>query len=151
MRSVELEYAEGAATILDAHGSSRLTYLTAEFEPFSGQFRPDLTFEPTAGRNVGQVFVAELRFSPRRSRSLPLVETVVEHREFVAEALGRRVVYALAVGNLVGARDQSRFAERDIKILDMITSGKSLAASVCDWSRSWRGEGRASLVPIPKD
>lgn len=151
MRSVELEYAEGAAAILEAHGSIALPYLTAEFQPFSSQFRPDLIFEPTVGRNKGKVFVAELRFSPRGLAAMPSLLSVVEHREFVAETLGRHVVYALAVGNAVGTEDRIRFAESDISILDRMTSGEALAAGVLDWARTWRGGGRAGLVLIPDD
>lgn len=51
---IELEIVSAAAKELKHLGLATVEYITAEFSPFSDQFRPDLTFRPSAPPNTGR-------------------------------------------------------------------------------------------------
>lgn len=80
----ELNIVTIAAGMLQSFGRASVKYITAEFAPFSDQFRPDLIFWPDA--MPGHVFFVEYRLASSHMFQKPadaLARQLAEHRDFV--------------------------------------------------------------------
>ena len=83
LQAPELRFAEKFCTLLREYGSARLEYVTAEFQPFSNQQRPDVAFLPGSGGFKGQLVFFEIKFAPTTWRS----QNLAEHRKLALETL----------------------------------------------------------------
>ncbi len=132
-RRMELDQANAAIPSLKPLGDVSLVYATAEFAPFSNQFRPDLVFVPSIGRKSGQIFFAEFRFGRSKRLSQEEVALLPEHRSFVYESEGE-IEYALATDEKLPPDTLAWLGEHDIQALDSIKSTSDLVAAILDWS-----------------
>src|SRR5688572_19086378 len=84
----ELEFAEHVAEHLHAHGNVELRYITAEFAPFTSQFKPDVLFQPKSGPNRGTLYFVEFKLAHGRPLLPHEIGALVEHRQFAMESIG---------------------------------------------------------------
>lgn len=133
-----LDAANTAQALLSAQGSVELAYLTAEFEPFSSNQRPDLMFLPATGPNAGRWFVVELRVDASARVKLPPVAALIEHRRFLQEELKDAYVFFAVATYLseLDPRDVAELAVAGVEVLGAIDSGRTLADAVVAWARS---------------
>ncbi|GAA6136510.1 hypothetical protein NBRC116583_02570 [Arenicella sp. 4NH20-0111] len=63
-----LKKAQEFANSLSEYGNASLVYVTAEYEPFSSKFKPDICFKPKTGPNAFKIIFFEVI---RKFYSLP--------------------------------------------------------------------------------
>lgn len=78
MSAPELAFAEKIQRFLQAVGTASLEYITAEFQPFSNQQRPDVVFVPRVGGYEGQTIFIEIKLSAKPIGSARGFQRLVE-------------------------------------------------------------------------
>lgn len=137
MTGFELEVANTAARELRKHGTVKLEYITAEFEPYSSAQRPDLVFWPDTGPNKGCTFFIELRMPANPSRRLPSTDSLQEHKDFLGNFPPNSLFFAIGTSRKIDDDTfRSDVSSRGIEILDNIESGKDLARKILGWSHT---------------
>lgn len=133
-----LEIATKVSHLLSRRGDTSLLYLTAEMEPYSSQFKPDILFVPARGPNSGESFFVELAtFRPRRvarnyTRVLP------EHRDFVIESSDSVTLhYGFATDENLDNELQTALIAQNIKVFVQVKSGEQLAEEIISWTKSF--------------
>lgn len=133
----ELEIVELAARLLRDFGSTTVEYITAEFSPFSAQFRPDLAFRPNA--MPGHTFLVEYRVTPPQGVTASpdaRAKQLAEHRDFVLTDPKTTLHFAFASS---GDRDEELaklLCANSVAYLAPITSSQALADTVYEWANS---------------
>jgi hypothetical protein len=87
MAAPELEFAETVSKLLADLGKTRLEYITAEFQPFSNQQRPDVVFLPKAGGYAGRTIFVEIKLSTKTLVEARSFSHLLEHKTFAEEAM----------------------------------------------------------------
>src|SRR5437762_1045819 len=91
MADPELAFAEALSGLLAGRGTAGLVYITAEMQPFSNQQRPDVVFTPNSGPFASQTIFIEIKLSAKPLKEARSYLNLVEHKEFAAEAIQRRI------------------------------------------------------------
>lgn len=74
-------------------GQCEQLYVTAEFQPFSSAFKPDLLFRPSKGPRLGQLIFMEFTQHFRGLQGRPVIALIEERREFVNSYIQTSVDY----------------------------------------------------------
>jgi hypothetical protein len=117
------------------YGEVSLAYVTAEFAPFSDQFKPDIIFVPKVGANVNATYFIELRLG--RARPLPpaSAKALREHRSFAEEASeGSPFYYGFATDERISSDISVLLADEGVKVFSEITTAESLAYDIAVWA-----------------
>lgn len=128
----EAQIISEAADDLRRNGRVTIEYITAEFAPFSDQFRPDLLF--VSNSTPGSVYFVEFRLTRNVHwrTSSDMLRQLAEHKDFVsAGATGVR--YAFASDCTLSQSSITLLLENGIEFLGPIDSGHSLAEKILDW------------------
>lgn len=137
----ELEIVEAAARLLRDYGSTTVEYITAEFSPFSAQFRPDLAFKPID--MPGHIFLVEYRVSPPQGFTESpeaLAKQLAEHRDFVSTGPMTTLHFAFASSGDRDSELSKSLHANSVEYLAPITSSQVLADTVHEWAESIRRE-----------
>lgn len=122
MAAPELAFAEELRDLLNSHGSARLEYITAEFQPFSNQQRPDIVFAPRHGGFVGQPIFIEVKLSTKPIRDGHGLRILVDHKEFATDALETNIARYVYVSNVEIPEFSKKFlAENSIAVIDRVS------------------------------
>jgi hypothetical protein len=131
MSAPELAFAEKIQRFLQAVGTASLEYITAEFQPFSNQQRPDVVFVPRVGGYEGQTIFIEIKLSAKPIGSARGFQRLVEKKQFASEALGARIGRYLYVTNeSVPELLKKRLEQEGIQVLDDIANEPELEAQL---------------------
>jgi hypothetical protein len=131
LESKERIFSERLCSLLGRYGSARMEYITAEFQPFSHQQRPDVVFVPRSGGYAGQVIFIEIRLSSERLLRGPGYQVLAEHREFAVEALDTRItrfIYATRQG--IPELSKKILHRRGVDVLDSISNEIDVVAGL---------------------
>lgn len=131
----ELTIVTHAVSLLGSLGTASAQYITAEFQPFSNQLKPDLKFIPRIGTKTGQSFFLEYRMLDR-TPSKGTLNHLLEHREFVMQALELSFVhYGFALNQNLTEADTQYLARNSIRGIPNIKSGQDLYEHIFYWCR----------------
>jgi hypothetical protein len=133
MEKRELAFAEELLRLVSAFGLGRLEYITAEFEPFSAQRRPDLILVPSGGAYANTTVVVEFRF-PRNEYILrgSLLQ-IPERRDFVAEVLNTRPSAYICIVDIEAPEfSKALLLKQGIRVLDKIPDPRAAADALCE-------------------
>lgn len=124
----ELSFAKELSTLLSPFGLVRIEYLTAEFEPFSAQQRPDVVFIPSSGAYANTTAVIEIRF-PRNATILRgSIIQIPDRKDFVAEALNVHVsAYICILDVEVPEFSKELLVRQGIRIIDKVSDPRIAA------------------------
>lgn len=100
----ELIFLSEVVELLRPHGDARLEYITAELQPFSNQFKPDIVFIPRSGKNQYKIFVIEYKMFSKKTTILRSSD-IVEHREFASNVLETDYISYLFLTNVELSND----------------------------------------------
>jgi hypothetical protein len=95
-----LTIATQVGSYLKQFGPCRQVYATAEFQPFSSTFKPDLLFQPEKGPRAGQVVFIEFTQNFRGLQGKSTVSMFDERREFVSSYVEIPIGYHLIFTDL---------------------------------------------------
>lgn len=124
----ELDLANRLSELLRVHGDVSLQYITANFEPFSSQTRPDVVFTSSSG----DIYCVELRFNRSRPVSGALFASLPEHASFVkSQAEGGNVHFAFATDADIPF---DAIPPSDIRIFSGIVGPTDLADRILRWT-----------------
>jgi hypothetical protein len=127
----ELKIVTDAAAILRESGETAVEYITAEFSPFSNQFRPDLVYRPNT--MPGHVFFIEYLLASYHMLKQPaeaISEQLVEHRDFITTDPSVALHFAFA-----SSGDHDPLLAETLA-LKGITFTDDLAQATRDWVKS---------------
>jgi hypothetical protein len=92
-----LSLAQSCQKLLRDYGHSELVYVTAEMQPFTSQFKPDIYFKPNKGARTNQLFFFELF---RKYSDLPNdpILFFTDHKNFAEEYLEEKIFRYIVCG-----------------------------------------------------
>lgn len=130
----ELEIVQQAVEELKPDGRASAEYITAEFAPFSDQFRPDLVLRPRLRPN--DAFMVEFRLATSticRCLAADLAAQLAEHRDFVELGEGVALHFAFASNRPYEALLENELGKRSIAYFSSIDSAQALAEEIRRW------------------
>ncbi len=95
-----LEVVKQCASALRSEGPCEIVYATAEFQPFSSQFKPDLVFRPTRGPLATQTVFFEFTPNIRFRDGEPLGRFFQERKDFAEQYIERPIDRYVAFVNV---------------------------------------------------
>lgn len=131
----ELELAERVAQHLRAKGAVDLHYITAEFAPFTSQFKPDLLFIPSSGLNANVPYFVEVQLRKGRPLGPHEIAALSEHRRFAIESTGigdLRFSYVTDVE--VDDMSIARLSEQRIRVWSGVSDPDEIARLLLAWA-----------------
>jgi len=130
----DLQIAENVRDLLRADGEVSLVYITANFEPFSSQGRPDVVFVP---RNAPtHCFCVELRFGRRKPLSPAAAAALPEHLAFVRSAVEFPTVeFAFATDEHLEPGVTTSLIEQNVRPFSGVTDAVDLSDRMTRWTR----------------
>jgi hypothetical protein len=132
--STELQVAENVSTLLRAHGEVSLIYITANFEPFSSQGRPDIVFVPREAPT--HCFCVELRFGRRRALQPAAISALAEHLSFVRSTVEfPSVEFAFATDEHLEPTIATLLLEQKVRPFSGVTDAADLADRMIRWAK----------------
>jgi hypothetical protein len=108
MPAPELAFVTRMRELLAPYGNVSVEYITAEFQPFSNQQRPDIVFSPHTGGYAGQTIFIEVKLSTKPIQAGRGFTNLVEHKAFAEEALERPIRKYIYVANQTVSEFSSR-------------------------------------------
>lgn len=125
----ELAFAKALCDLLAPSGTARLAYITAEFQPFSNQHRPDVVFVPRVGGFVGQTVFLEVKLSTKSITHGRGFQNLVEHRQFAAEALETTISrYVYVTCQVVPELSKAYLRSHNILVYDSVGTASDVVA-----------------------
>jgi hypothetical protein len=117
----ELAFATSLCDLLAPSGTTRLEYITAEFQPFSNQHRPDVVLVPRVGGFAGQTVFIEVKLSTKPITDGRRFQNLAEHKEFAAEALETAISrYVYVTSQVVPEFSEAHLRQNNILVCDSV-------------------------------
>jgi hypothetical protein len=95
----ELNIIQETEKLLKGYGDTEIVYYSAEFAPFSNQFRPDLKYKPKNINN--RLYFIEYKSEPSKGIDQQYIESIIEHKSFITNESKLEVVYVFATDGLI--------------------------------------------------
>ncbi|ESQ89766.1 hypothetical protein [Asticcacaulis benevestitus] len=128
-RSPELELVTELASLLRKHGDVSVEYVTAEMQPFTNQFKPDILFSPTLGGYSRQKIFIEIKLKLKNMGVF--IKTLPAHKEFAEEYMEipiTKYVFATSIG--IDELTSKRLENIGITALTGISTAKEIFDSL---------------------
>lgn len=130
----EVQIAENVRNFLRPYGDVLLPYITANFEPFSSQSRPDIVFVPRIAPT--NCFCIELRFGPRRQLQPALLSSLTEHYQYLRSQVECRVfAFAFATDQNLEPEVAAMLMEQKVRPFSGVTGADDLAHRIMTWTQ----------------
>jgi hypothetical protein len=129
----ELEIIELTGKELTAFGQVEIVYVTAEFQPFSNQQKPDLKFIPN---NSNCIFFIEFKREPKNGYSKHYMSSIIEHRDFLIEGQNLYLNYAFATDNAVDTDLIEILNLNKISVFTLVNSKEDLVREILNWVKN---------------
>lgn len=128
---MELEIINGTEKLLNGLGKTEVVYLTAEFEPFTNQQKPDLMF--IGNRKKDCVFFVEYKMDPKLSITDSYISNIIENKKFVGESIEQKLFYAFATNCFIDNKLQDILLDNGIVVFNNINSSEALYTNILEW------------------
>lgn len=129
----ELNLITESSLKLAIYGEVEILYVTAEFQPFSNQHKPDLKFIPN---NSKDIFFIEYKSHSKKDLNKNYVESIVEHKSFLVEDTLISINYAFATDNDIDHKLVEFLNNKGITVFESVNDSDNLVDKILNWSNN---------------
>lgn len=130
IKNKELLFIEEFKKKLATYGKVELMYISAEFEPFSNQQKPELVFTPNNNDQRKDVYVIEYKTEPTKGFDDGYTKLITEHKEFILSEENVNIKYVFVTNGSVNISLKSTLTNNDIAVFDNVSSVDELSEQI---------------------
>jgi len=131
MKNKELNIVTETSHKLSVFGKVEILYVTAEFQPFTNQQRPDLKFIPN---NSKDIYFIEYKSQSKNDIDKNYVDSIVEHKSFLVEDSQININYAFATDNEINQKLVTLLNNKGITVFEAVNDSDILVKKILNWS-----------------
>ena len=129
---IELNIVNEVLVDLQKIGKCETLYLTAELQPFSNQFKPDLFFDSLL---KSQTLFIEFKYSINDNFINNIYNNLIENKEFVESTIQTNFNYLFLTGTNIDNRIIDKLGDKEIHIIDRIRDADSFYNAIVNFNK----------------
>ena len=129
---IELNIVNEVLVDLKKIGKCEILYLTAELQPFSNQFKPDLFFDSML---KNQTLFIEFKFSINDSFKKNIYGNLLENKEFIMSSIETNFNYLFLTGTNIDNRVIENLGNKEIHLIDNIRDADSFYNAIVNFNK----------------